>query len=44
MSCDDGEEQILSGSSSTRPIGVKKAKLKKKQSDNSESIIAALEK
>ncbi|XP_047979169.1 uncharacterized protein LOC125221082 [Salvia hispanica] len=44
MSCDDGEEQILGGSSSSRPIGVKKAKLKKKQSDNSESIIATLEK
>ncbi|KAG6385005.1 hypothetical protein SASPL_153829 [Salvia splendens] len=43
-SCDDGEEQILGGSSSSRPIGVKRAKLKKKQSDNSESIIATLEK
>ncbi|XP_042056460.1 uncharacterized protein LOC121801055 [Salvia splendens] len=44
MSCDDGEEQILGGSSSSRPIRVKRAKLKKKQSDNSESIIATLEK
>ncbi|XP_041989901.1 uncharacterized protein LOC121741257 isoform X2 [Salvia splendens] len=44
MSCDDDEEQILGGSSSSRPIGVKRAKLKKKQSDNSESIIATLEK
>ncbi|XP_042028588.1 uncharacterized protein LOC121775566 [Salvia splendens] len=44
MSCDDGKEQILGGSSSSRPIGVKKAKVKKKKSDSSESLIVALEK
>ena len=40
MSCDD--EEGKGGSFSSRPIGIKKAKRKKKQSENTTSLIATL--